>query len=130
MSRDIYNQLSAAQSIAPAAIKASANGTGVDLNGFQGAEVLIHAGAWTDGSHAFEVQHSDDNSSFAAVPDSALQGTEPTIDSGAGGGTVYEIGYFGTKRYLRVIVTVTGATTGAIYGAAIVRGAPMRASTR
>jgi hypothetical protein len=119
--RDIYNGLSVAQSLAPAARTASANGTGVDLRGFDGAFALIETGVITDGSHTFEVQESDDNSTFTAVADADLQGSEPAVGS-TDDNSVYRVGYRGTRRYLRVAVTVSGATSGGVYGAAVVRG--------
>lgn len=130
MSRDLYNGTDAAQSLRPQARTASANGTGVDLVGYDAALVLIDVGAWTDGTHTFEVQDSEDNSTFAAVADEYLLGTEPAVSGAAHDDVIYEIGYKGIKRYLRVAVTVSGATTGAVYGASIVRGKPRKASTR
>jgi len=86
--------------------------------------MVITAGAWTDGTHSFDFQESDDNSTFASVPASLLIGTKPVISSAPGGGTTYKVGYLGIKRYLRAAVTVAGATTGAVYDALIVRGLP------
>ena len=130
MSRDLYSGTEAVQTLAPAARTASANGTGVDLAGYNAALVLVNVGAWTDGTHTFEVQDSDDNSTFAAVADDYLIGTEPVVDAADEDNVVYEVGYKGIRRYLRVIVTCAGTTTGAIYGAVIVRGKPSKASTR
>ncbi|MDX1489403.1 MAG: hypothetical protein R3268_14430 [Acidiferrobacterales bacterium] len=127
--RDLKSNLLAAQSLAPAAVTASANGTGVDLRGFDSAQVIIDAGAWTDGTHTFEVQESDDDATYTAVADTELDGTEPVIDGAADDDQVYTIGYKGGSRYLRVAVTVSGATSGAVYGAMIQRGHPHRAPT-
>ena len=121
---DLYSNISVAQSLAPAARTASANGSSVDLAGFHGAMVVVATGTITDGTHAIEVQESDDGSTWSAVADSDLQGTEP---SALASNTVYRIGYLGTKRYLRVVATVSGATTGGVYGAWIVRGHPRKA---
>lgn len=130
MSRDIYNNCAEVQSIAPAAHTEDVTGAAADLQGFGGALVLISAGAWTDGTHTFEVQDSDDNSTFTAVDAKHLQGTEPVIDGATDDDQVYAIGYTGHNRYLRVVATVEGATDGAIYGAVILRTHPNRASTR
>lgn len=124
MRRDLYPHLAPVATLAPAARTASANGTGVDLANYEGALALIHAGTWTDGSHTFEVQDSSDNVTFAAVADEFLSGTEPVVSSAGTASTVYKVGYHGIKRYLRVIVTVAGTTTGAVYGAHIARGFP------
>jgi hypothetical protein len=120
--RDLAHNLGPAQSLAPAARTASANGTGVDLLGFNSAMVLIDLGAWTDGSHTFEVQESDDDSTYAAVADADLIGTEPVMDAVDEDNTIHKVGYIGNARYIRVATTVSGTTTGAVYGASIVRG--------
>ncbi|HXF35860.1 MAG TPA: hypothetical protein VNO17_01595 [Actinomycetota bacterium] len=129
-SRDLYSIVKAAQSLAPAARTASAQGAAVDLKGFHSALVLIDVGTWTDGTHTFELQESDDGVTWAAVTDADLQGTEPVVNDAADDLTVYELGYLGSKRYLRVAVSVAGATSGAVYGASIVRGHPADAPTR
>ncbi|MBZ9888121.1 hypothetical protein LB559_09235 [Mesorhizobium sp. BR1-1-3] len=120
--RDSYNDVGFAQSFAPAARTATANGTGVDLLGFSGAVAVIHAGAWTDGTHTFDIKDSDDNSTFATVAAGFLQGSKPVVSSSGTASKVYKVGYLGTKRYLRVDVTVAGATTGAVYGASVMQG--------
>jgi hypothetical protein len=128
-SRDLYNTIKSTQSMAPAARTATANGTGVDLKGYHSAVAIIEVGARTDGTHTFELQESDDNSTFTAVADADLQGTEPAVAASGDQNKVYELGYLGKKRYLRVKVTVSGATSGAVYGATIVTGTPAKAPT-
>jgi hypothetical protein len=124
---EIYSTTRAKTSLVPAARTASANGTGVDRNdnglGYQDALVVVHTGTITDGTHTIELQESDDNSSFSAVADANLVGTEPAIVA-ADDNKTYEIGYRGTKRYLRVIVTAAGTTTGGVYGAVILLANP------
>ncbi|MFD9064190.1 hypothetical protein ACFVZ3_22005 [Kitasatospora purpeofusca] len=124
MRTDIVNHIDPSPSLHPAARTASANGTGVDLANYDAAVVLIQAGAWTDGTHTYELQDSDDNSAFLAVADAYLDGTEPVVSSGGTASQVYKVGYRGVRRYLRVAVTVAGATTGAVGAAVVVRGKP------
>lgn len=101
---------------------ATANGTSAELAGFHGAAVLVDVAAYTDGSHTFEVQESDDDSTWTAVADADLDGTEPIVDAAGDVGQHY-IGYTGNAKYLRVITSaVTGTTTGANYGAYIIKG--------
>lgn len=127
MSRqDIKNSIDVAHSLAPAARTADANGAGVDLANFDAAAVVIHHGAWTDGTHTFEVQEADDDGSgspdtWAAVADADLDGTEPAVSDATADDTTTVIGYHGVKRHLRVVVTTSGTTTGAVYGATVVR---------
>lgn len=121
---DIRAQVDVDQSILKAAKTASENGASFEIADYNGIGVIIDAGAWTDGTHTFTVQESDDNSAWSAVADTDLYGdSEPVIDGTADDDQKYRIGYKGNKRYLRVITVVSGTTTGAIYGALIVKGA-------
>jgi hypothetical protein len=122
MMRDLKDNIDTVPSIHPGAKTASANGAGVDLQGYDAAMCLLAVGAWTDGTHTLKLQESDDNSVFSDVAAADLQGAF-TVISGAGQqNAVQRVGYIGSKRYIRAATTVAGATTGAIYGAAIVRG--------
>lgn len=124
MSRtDIKNSVSVAQTLAPASRTAAVNGTGVDLTGFDAAVVVFDLGAigGTTPSITFQVQESDDNSSFAAVAAADLDGGQPAAVTT--GGTVTEIGYRGTKRYIRAAITAAGGTTPTLLcSATVVRG--------
>lgn len=80
---------------------------------------VIQAATITDGTHAFVVQDSDDNSSWGTPAAGEVQGTQPTLSSTDSNKTV-DIGYSGAKRYARLQVTVATATTGGIYGAVAV----------
>lgn len=112
------------QSIAPGAKTATATGTGVDTSTFESVAVIIDSGAWTDGSHTPKLQDSADNSTFADVTAANLDGTFTAITSSGTASQVYKVGYKGAQRYVRAVVTVSGATTGAVYGAAIVLSDP------
>jgi hypothetical protein len=117
--KDIYHHISPAVSLSPDAHTASENGTGVDLHGFESALVVV-TGTLTDGTHTIEVQESSDNSTFTAVDNADLLGTEPVITS-TGSNKAYKVGYIGSKRYIRVVTTVASATTGGVYGALVLR---------
>lgn len=99
-------------------------GTAFEVNDHRGAMFVVDAGAWTDGTHTFVFQESDDNSTFTAIADADLDGTEPVVNGATVDDQQYYIGYKGMKKYLRVTLTVAGATTGAIAGAYIVYGFP------
>lgn len=120
---DLKNNLDAKQSVAPAAHTSSVNGTGVDLQNYHGAMVHIHPGTITDGTHTPKLQESADNSSFSDVAAADLVGSFAAIANN----TLQRVGYIGSKRYVRVVVTVSGATTGGVYGASIVLGSPRKA---
>lgn len=80
---------------------------------------VVTTGTMTDGSHAFVVQDSDDGTTWGTPAAGEVQGTAPTVTS-TGSDKVFDVGYSGAKRYARLQVTVTGATTGGIYSAAAV----------
>jgi len=133
MKTTVYNNLLAFQTVTAAnRTNGTVNGTSVNLwahtvgrQKFGGAMALVQTGTITDGTHTVEIQHSDDNSSFTAVPDAELQGTEPAI-AAANDNVIYEVGYTGTKQYLRVAVVTSGATTGGTFGAVLLLGLPRR----
>lgn len=132
MKRTVYNHVRAKASLAITTRTAAANGTAVDrqLSGASGtnewygsAMLVVHTGAITDGTHAITLEVSDDNSSWAAAPAADLQGSLPSIGS-SNDDALYEVGYTGTKRYLRAVTSPSGTTTGGVYGATILLGFP------
>lgn len=126
--RDMFNNTAVKTSLVPAVrTNGSATGTAVDLRGFDAAVVSVSFGAYTDGSHTPSLQHSVDGVSFTDVAVTDVTGDFTIVDSGAGGNNVQSVGYIGQQRYLRVLMTVTGATSGAASGATIVAGEPHNA---
>jgi hypothetical protein len=124
--KDLYQELAAATSLTPAARSANTavNGTGVDLQNYGGNVVLIVAGTITDGTHAFKIQDSADNSSFADAAAADVVGSLTSFTSATTAGTVREASYIGAARYIRVVATTSGATTGGLFSAVVVRGRP------
>jgi hypothetical protein len=134
--KDLANRIAVITSLLPLNRTATANGTGVDLQGFESAVAQIHIGASSDtlsGSVyiSAKLQESDDNSTFTDVASSDV--TEGSISSGvfytansAGtASTVQHIGYIGSKRYIRVSDTRTGThTNGTPTAAVIIKGNP------
>ena len=105
----------------------SLNGASVDLQGFDAALIKISIGDYTDGNHLFKVQHSDDNITFVDVTDDELSCTISIVDSIDLANGITKVGYLGSKRYLRVALNVTEATSGAASAACIVCTLPHHA---
>lgn len=118
--RDMKNNVDLAVSINPGAQTADAAGTGVDLSGYDSAMAVVQAGTKTDGTHTPKLQESSDDASYSDVDSTDLEGAFTALASN----TIQRVGYKGSQRYIRVFVTVAGATTGCVFGAAIVRGEP------
>mgnify|MGYP003134270308 FL=1 len=138
--KDLSNNISPAVSLPAAVRTAAANGTGVDLQGYESATVLVDVGAEGDtlsSSVHFEVslEESDDNSTFTDVAQaSIIDGTIASggiflkLDGTTGGdpdttGGIFRVGYVGNKRYIRVVLAKTGThSNGTPIGAMVVRG--------
>lgn len=116
--RDLKSRMGAAASVAPAARTATVNGTGVDLANTDAALVIIQAGTITDGTHTPKLQESADNAAWNDVAATDQIGALAAITANS----VQRASYIGTKRYLRVVVTVAGATTGGLYSAVVLTG--------
>ena len=116
--QDIRNTLDYVQSLPPAARTATANGTGVDTVNYGSVCAVFEMGALTDGTHTPSLQESDDNTNFTTVPAGSLIGSLSNMVANS----VQKVGYVGTKRYLRPVLTIAGATTGAVSSAILVGG--------
>lgn len=129
--KDFTSSLDASVGVAAAAIRngnAATNGTGVDLQGVNGGTVLFHSGALTDGSVACKLQESDDNSSYSDVAAADVVGGANLVTLAAtDDNLVKRLGYIGKKRYIRGVMTQSGATTGGYYGCLNLRGFPIKA---
>lgn len=119
--RDIDKDVSVANTLLPNVRTATASGTGVDLAGFRKAMFIAHVGTVTDGTFAFDPEESDDNSTWSNIAAGDLSGTFTNATSSADD-TVQEVGYLGSKRYIRCNVTVTGSpSTGGPIGVTVLR---------
>lgn len=108
--KDIYTTV---ESLAPAARTATANGTGVDLKNAIENMFVFPCGTRTDGTHTPKLQDSPDNSTFTDVTSDNQVGSLVALTSN----TYQQVSYIGSARYVRCVSTVSGATTGAVYGA-------------
>lgn len=124
--RDLDRQIAVVNSVAPqAALTATTTGTGVDLAGFRSAAVVVHAGVATDGTFTPTVEESDViGSGYTTVAAADLSGSFAAITS-ATDDNVQEVGYLGSKRFIRVVLTETVASTGAFITAVVVKGDPI-----
>lgn len=131
MRRSTYSNSAFVSSLAPTAARTtSANGASVDrmqgLQAYRGAMLVVHAGTVTDGTHAFKIQVSDDNSSWSDAPSADVQGSSISVTS-SNDEQAHTLGYNGPARYLRAVSTVSGSpSTGGLYSAGFVLSGPRR----
>lgn len=131
MRRSAYGHNTYVATLDPgAAVTASDDGASVDRmqgqNAYRSAMLVVHVGTVTDGTHAFKIQVSDNNSDWADAPASDLEGSAISVTS-ANDEAVYTRGYNGPARYMRGVVTVSGSPeTGGVYSAGFVLSDPRR----
>jgi len=110
------------QLLAPADIADTDTATSLlDTQGFEGAGIIVSVGALTGhdagATTALIVEESDltTGASFTPVAPADLIGSLPTLDNAtADANQLYGVGYRGTKRYIRVRIDHTEATSGTI----------------
>lgn len=119
--RDIDKEISVVETLSPNIVTSTTSGSTVDLAGFQKAAFVAHIGTITDGTYAFDPEESDDGSSWSNIDSADLSGSFTNATSAADD-TIQEVGYLGTKRYIRCNVTVTGSpSTGGPIGVTVIR---------
>jgi hypothetical protein len=127
MNRDLNNSISSAVTIAPAANRtADTNGSGVDLAGYRSAVAIVQFGTVTDGTWTPKLEESDSSGSgYSDVAASDLSGSF-TATTSSNDETTQEVAYLGSKRYIRVsVIETVASSTGALFNAVIVRGDPI-----
>lgn len=121
--RDLEANLLPTSSIRANAAAAAANGTGVDLRGYDGALAALDVVALggTSPTATFKLQESDDDSTYTDVATADLQGGgQPAAVSAAG---LVVRGYSGAKRYLRWrLDALTGTSPTVTASGTIIRG--------
>lgn len=136
--KDLYNNIAAAQVLAPVSISATQFAIEVDLKDCNSAVFL-----WATGVEAgtlaanlgwsLTMTHADDDGtgiagSYANVSAADVQGVTPasgvvvTIDAAAEDETLYKIGYIGGKRFVKLLITEIGTTTGMPQALLVLKG--------
>jgi hypothetical protein len=123
---DPKNRTSAAQSLKPQDVTGAADGTGVDLKGYNAALCVLDLGASTGADQTLDIRLEDsaDNSSFSAVAAANIVGGLIAQLTATDDDAILTRGYNGSKRYLRWSVTAVGGTSTPTFplSASIIRG--------
>lgn len=124
MRRSLYPSGKALKALSVTAIAAdgATNGDTVDRYQVGGGRGSFHggvlfvalAGTVTDGTYTLSVQDSENGSAWADASDYDVQGGPAVLSAS---NTVAELGYNGTKRYCRLVVTAADVTEGGTVGA-------------
>lgn len=105
----LYNKLTC---FVPAARTATNNGTTIDLADVNQNEIVYYTGVWTDGTHTPKLQDSPDNSTWTDVTAANQVGSFTAVSSSAGQNAFQAVSYIGPQRYVRLVITRSGTTTG------------------
>lgn len=125
--RTVFSDTLAVKALATTTVtNAAVNGNAVDLaqfgNNFRDVLFIVNSGTLADGDYAITVEESDSSGSgYAAIESSRIQGALPAF-AATDDGVWKSVGARPTKRYVRVVVTPTGATSGGPFTATAVLG--------
>lgn len=125
--KSMFDDLVVAQIIDPQVYTTDQTSSAVDLQGFESCLLVANVGITGDTLSTsvkveFEVQHSDDDSTYAACADADIQdavtgtntGTFAVVDAAADDEQAYKCAYVGSKRYVKVVANFTGTHTNGI----------------
>lgn len=126
MTQDLYNRASAINTLRSQAFTATANGTGIDLKGYESATVIADIGTFggTSPTATLRVEESSDDTTYTAVADADLIGGNNSLAiTTANDVALWVRGYRGTKRYIRAAISAIGGTSPSLpLSVSVVRG--------
>lgn len=125
--RTTYSGTLAVKALATTTVTSTAvTGVAVDTNvfnnNFRDVLVVVNSGTLVDGAYAVTLQECDTSGgSYTAVDAARLVGALPAYAS-TDDGAWKSVGFRPTKRYIQVVVTPTGATSGGPFTATAIMG--------
>ncbi len=137
--RDIASNISNAVILPAATYSADNTPAAVDLQGFTSAAILLSVGVggitFTGTNKVeFVLTHSDDDVTYTNVTTADINGKDAaavtsgiikSLTAAHATAAVYEFGYLGNKRYLKLLADFSGThATGTPMAATVVRGTP------
>ncbi|NIS52141.1 hypothetical protein GWN42_14040 [candidate division KSB1 bacterium] len=127
MEYDLYNNVKAVNALNHQGPLTNGTVAGViiDTKDFESIVFVIQSATITDGTHTVKLEDGDDSglSDAADVPAADLLGALPAFLA-ADDNAVKRVGCVTKKRYVRLSIVTTGATTGGSLGATAVQGHP------
>lgn len=112
---EAYKTITIRQSLNLATRTASANGAAVDCSlggGVDSVLFYVRTSTITDGTHTFSCEESADGSTgWTQIPAGRIHGSLPVLTN-TNSNSSFEWGASTSLRYVRAVVTVSGATTG------------------
>lgn len=118
--KDIHSGMLGIVAIGAALVAADNTPAAIDLQGYNGAEILLTVGVGgitfdATNKVEFTLTHSDDDSTYTAVTDTEMLGVSAISDGiikslvvAHGAAAVYRFGYVGNKRYVKLLANFSG----------------------
>lgn len=120
---DLHHSIDAAVALDTQAITTDTTTVGniIDMKGKLAIDFVILSGTLTDGTYTAVLEEGDESnlSDAANVPAARLLGTLPVFVA-ADDNEVRRVGFFKSKRFVRLSLVSTGTSTGGTIGAVVV----------
>ena len=135
MKENISRDLNFNVSIAHAVHVDNASGTGIGIEDYHGATVVVYVDDWDIGTYTFKAQYADTAGTSAPSAGHAdwtdasagdIDGSFTSITSSATDGSFQVVGFTRPARWLRVHLTESSAATSGLDAAAFVLRGPPR----
>lgn len=120
--KDLYSNVGIEAAVVPATLTATNTSAAIDLQGYDSAMVIINTGAIA-GSGNFTPKLTECATSGGTYTDVAAADLNGTFVSALAASTVYKVGYRGSKRYIKTVLTLNSGTS-IVAGAVVVKGNP------
>lgn len=127
VSQDLKNNSSIKNSIGAQTVGGGVNGDSADLKNFESLMCVVDVQTGSnDGAYSFTLEESADDSSWSTVADADLEdASDIPADLDDGSVHNFSVGYTGSKRYVRAVVSEdSAATTAPTVSATFVKGHP------
>lgn len=118
--RDLYHNIATVQAVAPAVLSATNTSAAMDLLGFESAAIVINTGAIVSLGD-FTAKLTECDTSGGTYTDVAAADLIGTFPASLAADSVVKVGYIGSKRFLKSVITKNSGTSIAA-GAVLVKG--------
>lgn len=120
--KDLYSNVGVVAAVVPAVLTATNTSAAIDLQGFDGALVMIQTGAIA-GAGDFTPKLTECATSGGTYTDVAAADLNGTFVASLAASAVYKVGYRGNKRYIKTVLTLNSGTS-IVAGAVVIKGNP------
>lgn len=118
--KDLQSNIGVTVAVVPATLIATNTSSEIDLIGFDSATVIINTGA-IGGAGNFTPKLVECATSGGVFTDVAAANLSGSFPSALGASTVYKVGYIGSKRFIKTVLTLNSGTN-ILAGAVVVKG--------